>query len=204
MGLGAASRRRPARATAGHSMVAPSAAPTALAVPRMNRRRETATLRAARPRHNGEEVVWLAELQLERDSARLDGSLGFITKRDGPRPSGSCQASNEELPIETTSNVFTTEMNFPPAQQIRQLVPEMRRSGYDHTLRAGQSMYALIVFRSRRHGLRKGHPHISFHLAHRRRNRDRDQYALGTEQPSNNLPPRLLLRFRQQCISSPS
>ncbi len=57
---------------------------------------------------------------------------------------------------------FYAEMNFPPAQEIRQLVSEMRRRGYDHTLRAGQSLYTLILSRSRRHGLREGQPHISF------------------------------------------
>ena len=66
--------------------------------------------------------------------------------------------------VESWDNIerFYAEMNFPLAEEIRQLVSEMRRCGYDHNLRAGQSMYTLIVSRSRRHGLRKGQPHISF------------------------------------------
>lgn len=57
---------------------------------------------------------------------------------------------------------FYAEMSFPPAQEIRLLVAEMRRRGYDYTLRAGQSLYLLILSRSRRHGLRQGQPHIKF------------------------------------------
>ena len=55
-------------------------APTALAVPRMNRRRETAALSAGWPRSNGEEIVWLADLRVKRDAARPDGNWGFIMK----------------------------------------------------------------------------------------------------------------------------
>ena len=94
MGLGAAFWRLPSRATAGNSMEAPSVAPTALAVSRMNRRRDTAALGAVWPSSNGEEIVWLADLRAKRDAARPDGNWGFITKRDPPRPRGSCQASN--------------------------------------------------------------------------------------------------------------
>jgi hypothetical protein len=41
-------------------------------------------------------------------------------------------------------------------------VTAMRRTGYDHRLRAGQSMFSLMVSRSRRHGLRNNQPHIQF------------------------------------------
>jgi len=55
-------------------------APTALAVSRMNRRRETAALSAVWPRNNEEEIVWLAGLRVKRDAARPDGDWGFIMK----------------------------------------------------------------------------------------------------------------------------
>lgn len=57
---------------------------------------------------------------------------------------------------------FYAEMNFPPAEEIRSLIKAMREKGYDRTLRAGQSMYTLMLSRSRRHGLRQGQPHIAF------------------------------------------
>jgi hypothetical protein len=57
---------------------------------------------------------------------------------------------------------FYAEMNFPPAEEIRSLVKAMRAKGYDHKLRAGQSLYTLMLSRSRRHGLRQGQPHIAF------------------------------------------
>jgi hypothetical protein len=41
-------------------------------------------------------------------------------------------------------------------------VAALRHAGYDHTLRAGQSMFTLMVSRSRRHGLRNSQPHIQF------------------------------------------
>src|SRR5207245_11075726 len=59
---------------------------------------------------------------------------------------------------------FYREMELPPAASVRAFVAEMRRHGFDRTLRAGQSLYTLMLSRSRRHGLRLGQPHIAFHF----------------------------------------
>jgi hypothetical protein len=40
------------------------------------------------------------------------------------------------------------------------LVAALRAAGYDRVLRAGQSMYKLVLSRSRKHGLRKGQPSV--------------------------------------------
>ena len=60
---------------------------------------------------------------------------------------------------------FYDKMNFPPAEAIRNLIKAMRAKGYDHTLRAGQSLYTLILSRSRRHGLKEGQPNIAFRFS---------------------------------------
>jgi hypothetical protein len=60
---------------------------------------------------------------------------------------------------------FYQEMNFAPASSIRAFVADLRSNGYDKTLRAGQSLYSLIISRSRRHGLRPGQPHIAFQFS---------------------------------------
>ena len=57
---------------------------------------------------------------------------------------------------------FYEEMRFPSAEAVRALVATMRKKGYDRTLRAGQSMFTLILSRSRRHGLRQGQPSVAF------------------------------------------
>ena len=59
---------------------------------------------------------------------------------------------------------FYREREFPPAAAVRAFVAEMRSRGYDRTLRAGQSLYNLMLSRSRRHGLRAGQPRIAFHF----------------------------------------
>jgi len=59
---------------------------------------------------------------------------------------------------------FYAEMNFPPAEAIQTLVAALRKKGYDRSLRAGQSMYTLMLSRSRRHGLKQGQPHVAFHF----------------------------------------
>ena len=52
---------------------------------------------------------------------------------------------------------------FLPA--ARHVVAQMRAKGYDRTLRAGQSMWTLILSRSHRHGLQGHQPWISFDFA---------------------------------------
>ena len=73
-------------------------APTALAVSRMNRRRETAALSAGWPSSNGEEIVWLADLRAKRDAARPDGDWGFIMKSNHPGSGVVVKLRMEENP----------------------------------------------------------------------------------------------------------
>jgi hypothetical protein len=51
---------------------------------------------------------------------------------------------------------------YGPGPQVLSLIAAIRAAGYDRKLRAGQSMYTLIVSRSRRHGLRRGQPKVAF------------------------------------------
>ncbi len=48
--------------------------------------------------------------------------------------------------------------------QIVDLLREMRGKGFDVNLRAGQSLYSLVLSRSRRHGLRQEQPSLVFHF----------------------------------------
>lgn len=54
---------------------------------------------------------------------------------------------------------------------LQELVPpflaELRRAGYDRKLRAGQSMWTLVLSRSRRHGLRADQPCVRFEFQSR-------------------------------------
>jgi hypothetical protein len=61
---------------------------------------------------------------------------------------------------------FYGEMvNVSFSSEVLEMIAQMRRKGYDRTLRAGQSLYSLIVSRSRRHGLRTDQPWIAFHFS---------------------------------------
>jgi hypothetical protein len=51
---------------------------------------------------------------------------------------------------------------FPPRSLVLPFIADLRRAGYDHKLRAGQSIWSLIVSRSRRPRLRPGQPLVSF------------------------------------------
>jgi hypothetical protein len=46
--------------------------------------------------------------------------------------------------------------------QVKPLISAMRARGYDRTLRAGTSLWSLMLSRSRRHGLRPDQPYVSF------------------------------------------
>jgi hypothetical protein len=46
--------------------------------------------------------------------------------------------------------------------QVLDMIARIRQAGYDRTLRAGTSLWSLVVSRSRRHGLRRGQPSIVF------------------------------------------
>ncbi len=57
---------------------------------------------------------------------------------------------------------FCDDMKYDFAPDIRQFIAQMRASGYGKTLRAGQSMWTLILSRSRRHGLGGNQSFVSF------------------------------------------
>lgn len=57
---------------------------------------------------------------------------------------------------------FYREMDFPGREQVVAFLAAMRERGYDRKLRAGQSLWSLILSRSRRHGLRRDHRSIQF------------------------------------------
>lgn len=57
---------------------------------------------------------------------------------------------------------FYVNSQCPQESDIRALISAMRMRGYDKTLRAGQSLWTLILSRSRRHGMRAGQPYIQF------------------------------------------
>lgn len=57
---------------------------------------------------------------------------------------------------------FYDELRFPGRQPALLFLAALRAAGYDRKLRAGQSLWSLIVSRSRRHGLRADQPRIVF------------------------------------------
>ena len=57
---------------------------------------------------------------------------------------------------------FYDSLEFPFVPKVRGLIAQMRGRGYDKSLRAGQSLWSLILSRSRRHGLRDDQPRIAF------------------------------------------
>lgn len=60
---------------------------------------------------------------------------------------------------------FYQDPRFPQSAPVLAFLTEARRAGYDRTLRAGQSLYTLVVSRSRRHGLRRDQPYIAISFA---------------------------------------
>lgn len=59
---------------------------------------------------------------------------------------------------------YGERINRPFCSAVLEMIAQMRKRGYDKTLRAGQSLYSLIVSRARRHGLREDQPSITFHF----------------------------------------
>ncbi|MDB2686809.1 hypothetical protein N9Y42_06315 [Mariniblastus sp.] len=57
---------------------------------------------------------------------------------------------------------FYEQSAFSFSKQILEFIAAMRQHGYDRTIRAGQSLSSLGLSRSRRHGLRRHQPSISF------------------------------------------
>jgi hypothetical protein len=57
---------------------------------------------------------------------------------------------------------FYSEMEFHLKDKILDFIKSMRAKGFDKSLRAGTSLYSLILSKSRRHGLRQDQPSIRF------------------------------------------
>jgi hypothetical protein len=57
---------------------------------------------------------------------------------------------------------FYNTINLEQKKEIISLIKTMRNKGFDKTLRAGTSLYTLIISRSRRHGLRENQSNVSF------------------------------------------
>ena len=57
---------------------------------------------------------------------------------------------------------FYEDDSFPMKEAVLTLIAQLRNAGYDRKLRAGQSLWSLIVSRSRRHGLRADQPCVHF------------------------------------------
>jgi hypothetical protein len=57
---------------------------------------------------------------------------------------------------------FYREIPYVATERVLGLIAAIRAAGYDRKLRAGTSLYDLIVSRSRRHGLREGQPCVAF------------------------------------------
>jgi uncharacterized protein (TIGR02996 family) len=57
---------------------------------------------------------------------------------------------------------FYKMVQHPFALRVLNFIGQLRAAGYERTLRAGTSLFSLIVSRSRRYGLRPGQPYIAF------------------------------------------
>lgn len=57
---------------------------------------------------------------------------------------------------------FYEDIDLNRRDEVIELIKRIRSEGFDRTLRAGQSLYTLILSRSRRHGLRENQDSISF------------------------------------------
>jgi len=60
---------------------------------------------------------------------------------------------------------FYDNERFPPKSRVLQFIHQLRRAGYDRKFRAGQSMWTLMLSRSRRHGLRDDQPRVTFEFS---------------------------------------
>jgi len=57
---------------------------------------------------------------------------------------------------------FYKSIQRPFVLKVLHFISQLRSAGYERTLRAGTSLFHLLVSRSRRHGLRPGQPYIAF------------------------------------------
>jgi hypothetical protein len=66
--------------------------------------------------------------------------------------------------IESWNNIekFYQRINEPFVPKVLKLIEELRNKGFDKTLRVGQSLYYMMLSRSRRHGLTYEHKFLSF------------------------------------------
>jgi|GEM_PF-1063082 len=61
-----------------------------------------------------------------------------------------------------TMEEFFDDSRFPLADQVLPFIRDMRSKGYERTLRAGQSLWSLVLSRSRSHGMRIDQPCVAF------------------------------------------
>jgi hypothetical protein len=61
-----------------------------------------------------------------------------------------------------TEEFYTSLRDVPIKYKVLDLIKEMRKRGFDKTLRAGNAMYDLVLSRSAKHGLRREQSFISF------------------------------------------
>jgi hypothetical protein len=103
---------------------------------------------------------WLADnappSALRREFPWLEiGRLGDFYERGNPVEGEFLESWNQ------TEGVYGGS-RFPPRTLVLPFIAELRRAGYDRKLRAGQSIWSLIVSRSRRPRLRPEQPVVSF------------------------------------------
>jgi len=131
-----------------------------------------------------EAVFYWDECEMFRLEARDTASLGALLSRwlvDGAAPSALrgefswldigrlADFYEKGNPVEgefieswdQTEGVYEGS-RFPPRSQVLPFIAQLRRAGYDRKLRAGQSIWSLIVSRSRRPRLRPDQPLVSF------------------------------------------
>jgi hypothetical protein len=65
------------------------------------------------------------------------------------------------LSWDSVKRFYSRMVNAPFSPQVLEMIAKMREK-YGKTLRAGQSLYSLVISRSRRHGLRMDQPRIIF------------------------------------------
>lgn len=93
---------------------------------------------------------------------------------------------------------YFVDPNMPNAKAVLAFVQALRSHGFDRTLRAGQSLWTLVLSRSRRHGLRDNQPCVAFEF-HNNRLRVRGYHlqSVKIDVPRIELTAEVLEHLRQ-------
>ena len=99
---------------------------------------------------------------------------------------------------------FFNESNLPIRSDIMLLIKTMREKGFDKTLRAGTSLYRLILSRSRRHGLRPDQPDVMFSFEYMNsimkvNTWENEEFIFNAVTYTNDLE-RILKKLEQQSV----